>query len=114
MTENGHVSPPTNALDLFGRSNRFDSAGRLNGLLHRWWIRLRKYWWIIVLIHVVAVVPVLLLTMSSKPAFQSRARMWLTGKLDIYGARLYTEELINYLGTQAELLRSAARELPRD
>jgi capsular exopolysaccharide synthesis family protein len=32
--------------------------------------------------------------------------MWLPGKLDIREGRLYTEELIDYLGTQAELLRS--------
>jgi capsular exopolysaccharide synthesis family protein len=34
--------------------------------------------------------------------------MWLTGRLDIREGRLYTEELIDYLGTQAELLRSPA------
>jgi len=98
----------THALDLFGRSNRFDAAGRLNGLLHRWWIRLRKYGWAIVLIQLVVVIPVFILTLGSKPAYESNGRMWLTGRLDIYGGRLYTEELINYLGTQAELLRSPA------
>src|SRR5205823_11841371 len=39
---------------------------------------------------------------------ESKARMWLPGKLDLYEGRLYTEELINFLGTQAELLRSPA------
>src|SRR5207253_8145234 len=48
------------------------------------------------------------LSFNSPPAYESKARMWLTGKLDIYEGRLYTEELINFLGTQAELLRSPA------
>ena len=34
--------------------------------------------------------------------------MWLTGKLDLSEGRLYTEELVNFLGTQADLLRSSA------
>jgi capsular exopolysaccharide synthesis family protein len=32
--------------------------------------------------------------------------MWLGGKLDLSDGHLYTEELVNYLGTQADLLRS--------
>jgi capsular exopolysaccharide synthesis family protein len=61
---------------------------------------------VIVLILLVSVGSVFLLSACFAPVCESKARMWLTGKLDIYEGRLYTEELINFLGTQAELLRS--------
>ena len=32
--------------------------------------------------------------------------MWLAGKLDLSEGHLYTEELVNFLGTQADLMRS--------
>src|SRR6266496_4490769 len=104
---NNHQSN-TPAVDLFAPANRFVSASRLYGRLHRWWLLLGRYWWVIVMILVLVLGPVAFLTFNSPPAYESKARMWLTGKLDIYEGRLYTEELINYLGTQAELLRSPA------
>src|SRR6266446_9169795 len=106
--EKNNGQPQTAAVDLFTAADRFVSASRLYGRLHRWWLLLRRYWWVIVLIMLVSLVPVYLLTASSAPGYESKARMWLTGKLDIYEGRLYTEELINFLGTQAELLRSPA------
>jgi len=51
--------------------------------------------------------PVYLFTAGSPPAFESKAKMWLAGKLNFNESHLYTEELVNFLGTQAELLRSA-------
>jgi len=105
---NNHNQPNTAAVDLFAPANRFVSASRLHGRLHRWWLLLRQYWWVIVLILVLVLGPVCFLSFNSPPAYESKARMWLTGKLDIYEGRLYTEELINFLGTQAELLRSPA------
>src|SRR6266850_935740 len=50
--------------------------------------------------------PGCIVTFRSAPVYESKARMWLAGKLDISEGRLYTEELLDYLGTQAELLRS--------
>src|SRR5256886_381720 len=105
---NNHNQPNTAAVDLFAPANRFVSASRLHGRLHRWWLLLGQYWWVIVLILVLVLGPVCFLSFNSPPAYESKARMWLTGKLDIYEGRLYTEELINFLGTQAELLRSPA------
>jgi capsular exopolysaccharide synthesis family protein len=98
----------TASVDLFVPADRFVSASRLYGRLHRWWLLLRRYWWVIALVLVLVVAPAYFLSASSAPAYESKARMWLTGRLDIYEGRLYTEELINYLGTQAELLRSPA------
>ena len=100
--------PVTPAVDLFAPADRFVSASRLYGRLHRWWLLLGRYWWLIVLVLGLVLGPVGFLAINSPPGYESKARMWLTGKLDIYEGRLYTEELINFLGTQAELLRSPA------
>jgi len=105
---NNNKQSNTPAVDLFAPANRFVSASKLYGRLHRWWLLLGRYWWVIVLILLASLVPVYLLTASSAPRYESKARMWLPGKLDIYEGRLYTEELINFLGTQTELLRSPA------
>src|SRR5256886_2312820 len=106
MNNNNH--PNAAAVDLFAPADRFVSASRLYGRLHRWWLLLGRYWWVIVLILVLVLGPVGFLSFNSLPAYESKARMWLTGRLDIYEGRLYTEELINFLGTQTELLRSPA------
>ena len=111
MNNNNNNPPNTPAVDLFAPANRFASATRLYGRLHRWWLLLRRFWWVMVMILLVSLVPVYLLTASSAPAYESKSRMWLAGKLDIYEGRLYTEELINFLGTQAELLRSPTIQL---
>ncbi|MDB6018447.1 MAG: hypothetical protein JWR19_2936, partial [Pedosphaera sp.] len=105
---NSHNQLNTPAVDLLAPANRFVSASMLYGRMHRWWLLLGRYWWMTVLALILVLTPVYFLTASSAPAYESKARMWLTGKLDIYEGRLYTEELINFLGTQAELLRSPA------
>jgi polysaccharide biosynthesis transport protein len=96
----------TPAVDLLRPGDRFVSISRLYGSLHRWQLLFVRYWRIVALVVVVVVVPVGFLTFVSTPAYESKARMWLTGKLDLREGRLYTEEVIDYLGTQAELLRS--------
>jgi len=68
---------------------------------------LRKHWWVLFLIFVGVLTPAYLFTAAMPPAYQSQARMWLTGKLSLGEGRLYTEELVNFLGTQADLLRSS-------
>lgn len=96
----------TPAVDLAESTDRFDTAFRLHGRLHRWRHLVGSYWWIIMLIVPLVVVPVFYITTHNPPTYESKARMWLTGKMDFREGRLYTEELIDYLGTQAELLRS--------
>jgi succinoglycan biosynthesis transport protein ExoP len=103
--ENNHQLT-TSTVNLFAQGDRFASASRLHGRLHRWRVLLGRYWWLLTLIVLSAVVPAWYLSHHSPPAYESQARMWLTGQLDIREGRLYTEELIDYLGTQAELLRS--------
>jgi polysaccharide biosynthesis transport protein len=104
METNQQLATPV--VNLIAPGDRFTSASRLHVRLHRWRVLLGKYWWALVLIVVSVVVPVWYLTYHAPPAYESKSRMWLTGKLDLREGRLYTEELIDYLGTQAELLRS--------
>ena len=106
MTHPDNKASNTPALDLFTPANRFVSASKIYGRLHRWRILLGRYWWLPALTVACVLAPVGYLTFRSPPTYESAARMWLTGRLDIRESRLYTEELIDYLGTQAELLRS--------
>jgi capsular exopolysaccharide synthesis family protein len=104
MPENNHLVP--RAIDLLAPSDHFMAASRLYGRLHRQRVLLAQYWWAIVLIGLLILAPAYLYTAASPPAYQSKARMWLAGKLDLNENRLFTEELVNFLGTQVELLRS--------
>src|SRR5688572_23716742 len=99
MEENRQLASP--AVDLFAPADRFISASKLHGRLHRWRLLVGKYWWLIGLIVISVVGPITYLTLKAKPRFESKARMWLAGKMDLREGRLYTEELINYFGTQA-------------
>ncbi|MFI5224965.1 MAG: hypothetical protein ACHQX3_12120, partial [Nitrospirales bacterium] len=103
MEKNHQLTTP--ALNLPIPADRFAAASKLHGQLHRWRLLLRKHWFVFALVLLVPG-PVWWLTYNAPPAYESKARMWLPGKLDIREGRLYTEELIDYLGTQAELLRS--------
>src|SRR5687767_10575166 len=95
---------PSPAVDLFAPADRFVSASKLYGHLHRWRLLVGRYWWVIALIMVLAVGAMAYHTLKSPPRYESQARMWLAGKMDLREGRLYTEEIINYFGTQAELL----------
>src|SRR5260221_584226 len=96
----------TNVADLFAPANRFASASRMLGRMHRWWLLLRRYWWPLALILLAVLGSTCLLTSLSGPVYQSKARLWLTGKFNFSEDQLYTEQLIDFLGTQAALLRS--------
>lgn len=99
----------TSAVDLFApATSRFESVGKLYGWLHRCWVLLRKYWRVFALIFLAVVLPIWLFTVHSGPAYESKARMWVTGKIAVSESWTYTEELVNFLGTQAELLESPA------
>lgn len=104
--DNHPVQLNTSAADLFTSVNRFALASRLNSLLHRWWLLFRKYWKLIAVIFAMVVGPVLLLTLLSGPEFESTARMWVPGRINVSEDWSYTEELVNFLGTQSVLLES--------
>jgi capsular exopolysaccharide synthesis family protein len=114
MTENNDSNKPTQgnqslvpqSLDLMGPADRFQVASRLYVNLHRHQLLLRKFVWVLVVIALGTIVPAYLVTRATPQTYQSDARMWLAGKLDLSEGRLYTEELVNFLGTQADLIRS--------
>src|SRR6266699_3565945 len=105
MDQNHQLTTP--AMDLFAPSNRFASSSRLHGRLQRYQLVLRKFWWVIALILVCVLGPVYFYSAGLPPAYKSTARMWLTGRINLSEGRLYTEELMDYLATQTELLRSS-------
>ena len=105
MEENRQLPAP--AVDLLAPADHFVSASKLHSRLYRWRLLFGRYWWVFAAIMALAIGPVYYFTANSSRIFESKARMWLAGKIDLREGRLYTEELINYLGTQAELLRSA-------
>jgi len=89
-------------------TDHFDTTSRLYVKLHRQQVLLRRFWWIPLVVLVVMLVPAYIITIATPPAYRSDARMWLAGKVDVSEGRIYTEELVNFLGTQADLLRSSA------
>jgi succinoglycan biosynthesis transport protein ExoP len=104
MENNHQLSTPS--IDLLAPSDRFASCSQFHGRIQRYRLLLRKFWWVVGLILVVVLGPVYLITAELPPAYKSSARLWLTGRVNIGDGRLYTEELIDYLATQTELLRS--------
>ncbi|HEV7924750.1 MAG TPA: polysaccharide biosynthesis tyrosine autokinase [Verrucomicrobiae bacterium] len=107
MNHNGNLTNK-GAVDLFAPTSRFVSASKIYGRAHRGWLVLRKHWEMLVLLWVAVTFAAWAYSLLSGPRYQSKARMVLTGKINVSGDELYTEELINFLGTQAELLRSPA------
>jgi capsular exopolysaccharide synthesis family protein len=97
----------TPAIDLLAPPDRFESSSRLHGRLQRSRLLVRRFWWVIGLVFVFVLVPVYFFSAELPPAYKSKARLWLTGRLNISEGRLYTEELMDYLATQTELLRSS-------
>jgi len=105
--ENNHqlITP---AVDLLAPSSRFLSSSRLHSRMHRWRLVVRRFWWVAALILLCVLGPAYLFTAELAPAYRSKGRIWMTGRLNLNEGRLYTEELVDYLGTQSELLRSSA------
>src|SRR6476659_2007243 len=107
LTQGNQALAPQ-SLDLMAPADRFQVVSRLYVNLHRHQLSLRKYAWVLGLIALGALVPAYLITRATPQTYQSDARMWLAGKLDLSEGHLYTEELVNFLGTQADLIHSSA------
>ena len=96
----------TSTVDLLPPSNRFLATSQLHSRLHRYQLLIAKYWWALLLIFGVVLGPIYLVNAGSPATYKSKAKMWLTGKLNLSEGRIYNEELVNFMGTQTELLRS--------
>src|SRR5438874_13829779 len=67
---------------------------------------LRRKWWVLVLGVGLGIVAQLVLWRLSPASFTSQGRMIVSIKLAIPEGSVYTEELSNFLGTQAALMQS--------
>jgi succinoglycan biosynthesis transport protein ExoP len=67
---------------------------------------LRKFWWVPVSSVAVCCAGAVAIFLLSPPAFVTTGRLWETEKLQVPGGAAFTVDRDNYLGTQAELLRS--------
>jgi capsular exopolysaccharide synthesis family protein len=67
---------------------------------------LRKFWWIPVLTLALSIGTAITIFFLTPPTFVSVGSMWETEKIQIAGGAAFSEDRENFLGTQAELLRS--------
>jgi len=118
----GNGSPDANAIraaeygvDPYGggygfalAKNRFQETSALMARLHRYELSLRKHWWILALALCVSIGPAAYHVRTTPKSYSSTGKLWMSGKLDIKEGQLYLEELTSFMGTQVELLKSAA------
>lgn len=86
-------------------ADRSSSKARLHARLNRIRNLLREKWWVLVLGAVAGTIIKAGMTWNVPPTFVSVGRMIVSIKLAIQPASLYSEELSNFLGTQAALMQ---------
>src|SRR5579864_740323 len=75
--------------------------------LKRFLAFLRRLWWVPLLTLILAFGAAAAFIIWKPPTYISGGRMWETVKLTLPEGTLFSEDLQNFLGTQAELLKSA-------
>src|SRR5438477_7469424 len=75
--------------------------------LHRYKALLLRRWWIPVLTICLGLFVEAFLTYQAPPQFYSAAKMILAGKLNLSQGVAYSEDQINFYGTQVQLMQSA-------
>src|SRR5881227_494245 len=75
--------------------------------LHRYKALLLRRWWIPVLTICLGLFVEAFLTYQTPPQFYSAAKMILAGKLNISQGAVYSEDTVNFYGTQIQLMQSA-------
>ena len=82
------------------------NRARVQGI--RYLYLLKKRWWVLLLLVSVGLCIGAWTAMQQPPAFVSSGRLMVTGQLRIGdSAAAYSEELVNFFGTQIELMQSA-------
>ncbi|HVM49330.1 MAG TPA: polysaccharide biosynthesis tyrosine autokinase [Candidatus Acidoferrum sp.] len=92
--------------DRLGR-NRSEARAHLHARMGRYANMLKEKWWVLMLCLLVGLAIQGALVYYQPPAFVSGGRMIVNIKLAIPEGSVYTEELNNFLGTQAELMKSS-------
>src|SRR5207248_793478 len=80
--------------------------------LHRYKSLLLRRWWIPVLTVCLGLFVEAFLIYQTPPSFLSTSKMILSGKLNISQGAVYSEDTVNFYGTQIQLMQSA--EVKRD
>jgi succinoglycan biosynthesis transport protein ExoP len=74
--------------------------------LHRYKALLQRRWWIPVLTICLGLFVQAWLIYQTPPSFQSISKMMLAGKLNISQSAVYSEDSVNFYGTQIQLMQS--------
>ena len=75
--------------------------------LHRYKALLLRRWWIPVLTICLGLFVQAWLIYQTPPSFHSASKMMLAGKLNISQGAVYSEDSVNFYGTQIQLMQSA-------
>ena len=75
--------------------------------LHRYKALLLRRWWIPVLTICLGLFVEAFLIYQTPPQYQSSSKMMLAGKLNIPQGAIYSEDTVNFFGTQIQLMQSA-------
>ena len=74
--------------------------------LHRYKALLQRRWWIPVLTICLGLFIQAWFIYQTPPSFESRSKMMLAGKLNISQGAVYSEDSVNFYGTQIQLMQS--------
>lgn len=74
--------------------------------LRRYLILLRKHWWIPTIAIFLALGAAAAYVFLKAPVYVSKGRLWVTGRMNLPGNVIFSEDLQNYFGTQISLLES--------
>lgn len=89
--------------------DRFSAAAAFHLQLQRYWLAMRRRWWVVALCFVLIGGPSIAYAILAPRTFRSYAIMWLTSKLSLPGGPgFFSEEMSSYMSTQAELMKSPA------
>jgi succinoglycan biosynthesis transport protein ExoP len=75
--------------------------------LHRYKSLLQRRWWIPVLTICLGLFVQAWLIYQTPPSFQSNSKMMLAGKMNLSQNAVYSEDAVNFYGTQIQLMQSA-------
>ena len=75
--------------------------------LHRYKALLQRRWWIPLLTICLGLFVQAWLIYQTPPSFQSNSKMMLAGKMNISQSAVYSEDSVNFYGTQIQLMQSA-------
>ncbi|MEO8429216.1 MAG: P-loop NTPase, partial [Verrucomicrobiota bacterium] len=106
LTSNGGgIQPERRApREIHAAPTRFTEASRFFARLNRYQMILRKFWWLLLICIGLSAVGVRLYTVNLPPLYESKAKMWFRGKLNVLPeGRTANDEL----ASQVELLQSA-------